>query len=87
MMLFDALRHSPYAFSFFQALRRFECEYPQQPRLGQTLHPKQDRIRLGQDPSLAFAASTLASFRQDKQHHHHRCFCVGANQHRPNGGD
>ena len=68
MMLFDALRHSPYAFSFFQALRRFECEYPQQPRLGQTLHPKQDRIRLGQDPSLAFAASTLASFRQDKQH-------------------
>lgn len=67
MMLFEALRHSPYAFSFFQALRRFECEYPQQMRLGHSLRPKHDLIRLGQDPSLAFAPSTLASFRQDKQ--------------------
>ncbi len=68
MMLFEALRQSPCEFSFYQVLRRFECEYPEQIRLGRTLHAKHDLIRLGQDPSLAFPTSTLASFRQDKQH-------------------
>jgi type VI secretion system protein ImpH len=67
MMLFEALRRAPYDFGFFQALRRFECEDNQQIRLGRTLHAKHDLIRLGQDPSLAFPPSTLASFRQDKQ--------------------
>jgi type VI secretion system protein ImpH len=66
-MLFEALNNAPYRFSFYQALRRFECEYPQQIRLGRTLHAKQDLIRLGQDPSMAFAPSTLASFRWDKK--------------------
>lgn len=66
-MLYEALNHSPYRFGFYQALRRFECDHPQQARLGRTLHAKQDRIRLGQDPSLIFAPSTLASFRWDKQ--------------------
>jgi type VI secretion system protein ImpH len=67
MMLFEALNNAPYRFSFYQALRRFECEYPQQIRLGRTLHAKQDLIRLGQDPSMAFAPSTLASFHWDRQ--------------------
>ena len=67
MKLFDDLSKRPYHYGFFQALRRFECEFPETTRLGRSLHPKHDHIRLGQDPSLAFPPSTLASFRQDKQ--------------------
>lgn len=67
MKLFDELEKAPYRFSFFQALRWFECEHPKQTRLGRSLHAKHDHIRLGQDPSLAFPPSTLSSFRQEKQ--------------------
>ncbi len=67
MTLFEALSNSPFRFSFYQALRRFECDNPEQSRLGRTLHARQDRIRLGQDPSMAFAPSSLASFRWDTQ--------------------
>jgi type VI secretion system protein ImpH len=65
MMLTDGLNKHPYRYGFYQALRRFECEFPHETRLGRTFHVTQDPIRLGQDPSLAFAPSTLASFRHD----------------------
>lgn len=57
-----ALREAPYKFGFFQALRRIECTNPGRPRLGQTARPGEEPLRLGQDPSLSFAPSTLASF-------------------------
>ena len=60
--LIRALEAAPYSFSFFQALRRLECAYPDKPRLGQSVRPADDPIRLGQEPSLAFARSTLSSF-------------------------
>jgi type VI secretion system protein ImpH len=59
----EALAKDPSAFDFFQALRRLECAQPSQPRVGCSARPDQDPIRLAQDPSLAFAPSTLASFR------------------------
>jgi type VI secretion system protein ImpH len=65
MTLTDDLNRHPYRYSFYHALRRFECEFPREARLGRTFHITQDPIRLGQDPSLAFAPSTLASFRHD----------------------
>jgi type VI secretion system protein ImpH len=66
-MWLEALTDAPYRFSFYQALRRFECHFPQQVRLGRAQHVRQDLIRLGQDPGLAFPASTLSSFRQHKR--------------------
>jgi len=66
MKLFDGLGKAPYRFSFYQALRRLECAFPDEARLGRSLHTKHDRIRLGQDPTLAFQPSTLTSFRQEK---------------------
>jgi type VI secretion system protein ImpH len=60
--LFEALRREPYAFHFFQALRRLECLYRDQPRLGQSIRLADDPIRLAQQPSMAFAPSTLAAF-------------------------
>jgi type VI secretion system protein ImpH len=66
MKLFDGLGKAPYRYSFYQALRRLECAFANETRLGQSLHTRQDRIRLGQDVTLAFQPSTLASFRHEK---------------------
>ena len=60
--LFEALRRTPYAFHFFQALRRLECLHRDRPRLGKSLRLTDDPIRLAQEPSLAFAPATLAAF-------------------------
>ena len=63
LSLAEALAKEPSAFDFFQALRRLECANASLPRIGCSARPDQDPLRLGQDPSLAFAPSTLASFR------------------------
>jgi type VI secretion system protein ImpH len=49
-------------FDFFEALRRLECRSPDQPRIGRAARPSEEPVRLGQDPALTFAPSTLASF-------------------------
>ncbi|MEJ2620321.1 MAG: type VI secretion system baseplate subunit TssG [Candidatus Thiodiazotropha sp.] len=66
LSLFDRLQQAPYRFDFYQAMRRLECAYPKAPRLAQSRHAKRDKIRLGQDPTMAFQPATLNSFRQGK---------------------
>lgn len=56
------LANDPYKFGFYEALRQFECAYKKNPRFGYSALPKYDAVRLGQTPSLLFAASTLDSF-------------------------
>ncbi len=58
-----ALEARPYAFGFFRALRLLECAHPDRPRLGRSKRPADDPVRLGQEPTLAFAPATLAAFR------------------------
>jgi type VI secretion system protein ImpH len=60
--LLEALRQKPYAFHFFQALRRLECRYRDQPRLGKATRLADDPVRLAQEPSMAFAPATLTAF-------------------------
>lgn len=60
LSLLRALHAAPFGFGFFQALRQLECAYAARPRIGQTARPTDEPIRLGQDPSLGFAPSTLA---------------------------
>ena len=67
--LFEALQRKPYAFHFFQALRRLECRYRAQPRLGKATRLRDDPVRLTQEPSMAFAPSTLASFNPGDEEH------------------
>jgi type VI secretion system protein ImpH len=62
------LAEEPWRFGFFQALRRLECAHGDQARIGEDPRPRADFVRLGQDPSLAFAPSTLASFEQATEH-------------------
>lgn len=59
----DRLEREPSAFDFFQALRRIECQFRDRPRLGSAPRPADEPIRIGQDPTLTFAASSLASFK------------------------
>lgn len=58
---FRMLEDQPFSFDFFQALRRIECLYPNKPRLGKGLRPIDEPLRLAQEPSMAFAPSTLSS--------------------------
>jgi type VI secretion system protein ImpH len=56
------LARAPYAYDFFQAARRLECEHRDAPRWGRALRPADEPVRFGQDPSVAFAPAALASF-------------------------
>ncbi|MGC9983793.1 MAG: type VI secretion system baseplate subunit TssG [Polyangia bacterium] len=60
--LLRTLEGAPHRFDFFDVLRRFECAYPQSARLGRAARPSDEPIRLGQEPSLEFAPSTVACF-------------------------
>ena len=66
LALLQALREEPHSFGFHHAVRLLECAYRDRPRLGRSLRPKDDPVRLTQEPSLTFAPSTLASFTPGK---------------------
>jgi type VI secretion system protein ImpH len=47
---------------FFQVLRLLESAHPDKPRIGTSLRPRDDAVRFGQQPSLAFQPAALATF-------------------------
>jgi type VI secretion system protein ImpH len=57
------LEEAPYKFNFFQAMRLIEAANPSLDKIGKSNRPAGEPIRLGQEPSLAFAPSMLAAFR------------------------
>lgn len=63
LTLLNAIKSNPFAYGFYQAIRRLECVYRDKPRVGKSARPKDDPIRFGQPPSLAFPSSTIASFK------------------------
>ncbi len=56
----QALTEAPWHYDFYQALRRLECLNPDKPRIGRALRPADEPVRLGQEPSVSFAQSSLA---------------------------
>jgi type VI secretion system protein ImpH len=58
---FEQMHEQPWAYDFFQALRRIECSAPLQPRIGHSLRLGDDPLRLGQQLECTFAPSTLAA--------------------------
>jgi type VI secretion system protein ImpH len=62
LALLRGLQEKPYDFGFYQAVRRLENLYRDKPRVGTSNHASDDPVRLAQEPSTAFAPSTLASF-------------------------
>ncbi len=61
---FRALEEEPYNYGLFATLRRLECGSKDTPRLGRSVKPSEDSVRIGQEPTLAFAPSQLAKFEQ-----------------------
>jgi type VI secretion system protein ImpH len=47
---------------FFQILRLLENAHPDKPRIGASLRPRDDAVRFGQDPSLAFEPAAVRGF-------------------------
>jgi type VI secretion system protein ImpH len=76
--LFAALSEEPYAFDFYQTMRRLECAlykrvngspednpvYELAPRWGEARRPADEAIRFGQEPELTFPPAPLSSFQQ-----------------------
>ena len=60
--IIEALRQKPFGFDFFRAVRLLESRFRDWPRLGKSLTPRHDPVRFKQNPSLAFAPSTLDGF-------------------------
>jgi len=58
----ERLSAEPWSFGFFNAVRLLEASHPDRPRAGRARRLREDFVRFGQLPSLAFAPSTLASY-------------------------
>jgi type VI secretion system protein ImpH len=58
----QALTSAPFEFDFFHAVRMLESAHQDLPRVGRSLSPRQDPVRFGQNPSLAFAPASVESY-------------------------
>jgi type VI secretion system protein ImpH len=56
------LAHGAARMDFFQILRLLENAHPDKPRIGASLRPRDDAVRFGQDPSLAFEPTAVRGF-------------------------
>ena len=57
------LEKQPWGHDFYLTLRRFECLHANKPRIGQSLRPADDALRLGQEPALDFAPAAISAFK------------------------
>ncbi|MEO0387908.1 MAG: type VI secretion system baseplate subunit TssG, partial [Pseudomonadota bacterium] len=60
---FDRLAQDAERFHLLHALRVLEAHFEDTGRLGETRRPREDRVRLGQVPELAFPRATIAAFK------------------------
>lgn len=62
LSFFRAVAETPFAYDFYQTLRRIECLHSDKPRFGQGRRPLDEAIRLGQLPNMDFAPAPLTAF-------------------------
>ncbi len=58
------LFESPEFFDFFHACRRFEYDNPTAPRIGDSAAKREDYVRFGQDPFVAFPTENISRAQQ-----------------------
>jgi type VI secretion system protein ImpH len=58
----------PWSFDFFAVLRRLEAVAASTPRWGLALLPSAEPIRIGQEPSMAFAPASFSRFEHASSH-------------------
>lgn len=66
LTLYTRLVEDPRSHHIFLALRIIEAQHAGNPRLGQSRRPRQDAVRLGQEPEMAFARSTITEFKPER---------------------
>ncbi|OSQ51927.1 type VI secretion system baseplate subunit TssG [Marivita geojedonensis] len=59
---FERLVRDPQSHHIFFAMRVLEAHFADQPRLGTARRPRQEKVRFGQEPELAFPKSTIHAF-------------------------
>lgn len=57
----EAIEKDPWDYGFFSLLRWFENQDPDKARIGEAISPRQEPIRLGHAPKLAFSPSALSA--------------------------
>lgn len=62
LALYRALQQAPERYGFYSLVRRMQCAHGDKPRIGESVRPADDPLRLCQRPALTFASSTLAAF-------------------------
>lgn len=62
LTLLQLLESDARRFDFFQAVRLLEVAYPNAPRVGASLRPRDDAVRFSQEPELVFHPTTLGAF-------------------------
>lgn len=60
------VEEKPWAFEFYSTLRRIECLDGEGAGFGRSLKPADDPVRIGQQPSMAFAPAEIEAFRPGK---------------------
>jgi type VI secretion system protein ImpH len=66
-MLTKTFGDEPWRFDFFHALRRIEAAFPDLPRLGTSVRPADEPVRLGQPAVRASATTAIAAFVADRR--------------------
>ena len=61
---YEHLVRDPKSHHIFFAMRVIEAHFADDPRLGTARRPRQEKVRFGQEPELAFPKSTIHSFEQ-----------------------
>ncbi|HEY8946627.1 MAG TPA: type VI secretion system baseplate subunit TssG [Polyangiaceae bacterium] len=56
------LAGAAFQFDFHAAMRRLEAVFRDRPRFGEAVRPSDEPVRVGQEPSLAFAPAALSGF-------------------------
>jgi len=56
-------------FDFFQVVRLLENAYPDKPRVGESMQPRDDAIRFVQEPELVFQPTSLGAFTPAGERH------------------
>jgi type VI secretion system protein ImpH len=72
LTLLGSFEEKAHELDFFAVLRALECIHADSPRLGEAARPVDEPVRLGQEPSLAFAPSTVAKFTAGDSSRPHR---------------
>ncbi|MCP5528189.1 MAG: type VI secretion system baseplate subunit TssG [Verrucomicrobiales bacterium] len=62
---------NPHGFEFFQAVRLLEASKPSAPRVGVSVSPRGEAVRLGQVASLCFPPTDLADLLEDVEEKRH----------------